>query len=83
MDFFKLINSFLRRFSDYICLNSNLYLSHKRDMHTKLNKIDNWDNLYKCWIKNSPKNDFSPVEGFLVKATPVEQSLPILPKTIA
>jgi O-methyltransferase len=57
MDFFKLINSFLRRFSDYISLNSNLYLSHKPDMHTKLNKIDNWDNLYKCWIKNSPKND--------------------------
>ena len=29
------------------------------------------------------KKDFSPVEGFLVKATPVEQSLPILPNTIA
>jgi len=53
----KLINSFIRRFSDYIALNSNLYLSHKPDMHTKLNKVENWDSLYKFWIKNSPKND--------------------------
>ena len=33
--------------------------------------------------KYSPKKFFSPVEGFLVKATPVEQSSPIFPKTIA
>ena len=36
----KLINSFIRRFSDYIALNSNLYLSHKPDIHTKLNKLE-------------------------------------------
>ena len=53
----KLINSFIRRFSDYIALNSNLYLSHKPDMHTKLNKVENWNSLYKFWINNSPKND--------------------------
>ena len=53
----KLINSFIRRFSDYIALNSNLYLSHKPDMHTKLNKVENWNSLYKSWINNSPKND--------------------------
>ena len=53
----KLINSFIRRFSDYIALNSNLYLSHKPDMHTKLKKVENWNSLYKFWIKNSPKND--------------------------
>ena len=52
----KLINSFIRRFSDYIALNSNLYLSHKPDMHTKLNKVENWNSLYKFWINNSPKN---------------------------
>ena len=34
-------------------------------------------------IKNSPKKELSPVEGFLVKATPVEQSFPMLPNTIA
>ena len=53
----KLINSFIRRFSDYIALNSNLYMSHKPDMHTKLNKVENWNSLYKFWINNSPKND--------------------------
>ena len=53
----KLINSFIRRFSDYIALNSNLYLSHKPDLHTKLNKVENWDSLYRFWIKNSPRND--------------------------
>ena len=53
----KLINSFIRRFSDYIALNSNLYLSFKPDFHTKLNKVENWDNLYRFWIKKSPKND--------------------------
>lgn len=57
MNFNKLINSFIRRFSDYIALNSNLYLSHKPDMHTKLNKVENWGSLYKSWIKNSPRND--------------------------
>jgi len=53
----KFINSFIRRFSDYIALNSDLYLSHKPDFHTKLNKIENWDNLYRFWVKNSPRND--------------------------
>ena len=53
----KLINSFIRRFADYIALNSNLYLSHKPDLHTKLNKVENWDSLYRFWIKNSPRND--------------------------
>ena len=33
-------------------------------------------------IKSSPKNLFSAVDGFLVKATPVAQSLPIFPNTI-
>ena len=53
----KFINSFIRRFSDYIALNSDLYLSHKPDLHTKLNKIENWDNLYSFWVRNSPRND--------------------------
>ena len=53
----KFINSFLRRFSDYIALNSDLYLSHKPDLHTKLNKIEDWNNLYRFWVKNSPRND--------------------------
>ena len=39
--------------------------------------------LPKKVIKNSPKKEFSPVEGFLVKATPVEHSSPIFPNTIA
>ncbi len=30
----------------------------------------------------SPKKTFSPVEGFLVKATPVPESVPMLPKTM-
>ena len=33
--------------------------------------------------KYSPKKTFSPVAGFLVKATPVAEVSPILPKTIA
>ena len=53
----KFINSFIRRFSDYIALNSDLYLSHKPDLHIKLNKIENWDNLYRSWVKHSPRND--------------------------
>ena len=32
---------------------------------------------------HSPKKTFSPVDGFLVKATPVPQFLPMFPKTIA
>src|SRR5512139_3755455 len=31
---------------------------------------------------HSPKNIFSPVAGFLVKATPVAELSPVLPKTI-
>jgi hypothetical protein len=57
MNFSKLINSLVRRFSDYIALKTNFYLSHKPDMHTKLNKIEGWDDLYNFWIKNSPRND--------------------------
>ena len=53
----KFINSFIRRFSDFIALNSDLYLSHKPDLQIKLNKIENWDNLYRFWVKNSPRND--------------------------
>jgi O-methyltransferase len=53
----KLMSSFIRRFSDYIALNTNLYLSHKPDFHTKLNKIEGFEALYSLWIKNSPKND--------------------------
>jgi O-methyltransferase len=53
----KLINSLIRRFSDYIALNTNFYLSHKPDFQTKLLKIDNFENLYSLWIKNSPRND--------------------------
>ena len=53
----KLINSLIRKFSDYISLNTNLYLSYKPDFHTKLNKIKDWDLLYKTWIENSPRND--------------------------
>ena len=34
-------------------------------------------------IKYSPKTSFFPVDGFLVKATPVAQSLPIFPNTMA
>ena len=33
--------------------------------------------------KNSPKNALSPVDGFLVKATPVPDESPIFPNTIA
>ena len=33
-------------------------------------------------IKYSPKTSFFPVDGFLVKATPVAQSSPIFPNTI-
>ena len=57
MKYNKLKNSFIRRFADYIALNSNLYLSHKPDFHTKLNKVENWDSLYRSWIKKNPKND--------------------------
>tara|TARA_Y100000746_G_C15399761_1_gene405842 strand:- start:294 stop:965 length:672 start_codon:yes stop_codon:yes gene_type:complete len=32
-------------------------LSHKPDFHIKLNKVENWDSLYKFWTKNSPRND--------------------------
>ena len=53
----KLINSFFRRISNYIALNTSLYLSHKPDFQTKLHKINNFDSLYKSWIENSPKND--------------------------
>lgn len=53
----KLINSLIRRFSDYIALNTSLYLSHKPDMHTKLKKVEGWADLYTFWIKNSPRND--------------------------
>jgi len=57
MNLNKLINSLVRRFSNFIALNSSLYLSHKPDMHTKLNKVKDWNNLYKFWVKNSPRND--------------------------
>jgi O-methyltransferase len=53
----KLMSSFIRRFSDYIALNTNLYLSNKPDFHSKLKKIEGFENLYRSWIKNSPKND--------------------------
>jgi O-methyltransferase len=53
----KLINSFIRRFSNYIALNTSLYLCHKPDFHTKLHKIEDFESLYKLWIHNSPKND--------------------------
>jgi len=53
----KLLSSFLRRFSEYIALKTNLYLSYKPDFQTKLNKIPDWDYLYKFWIKNSPNNE--------------------------
>ena len=53
----KLISSFIRRFSNYIALNTNLYLSFKPDFHTKLQKITNFESLYGIWIKNSPKNE--------------------------
>ena len=33
-------------------------------------------------MRYSPKKTFSPVAGSRVKATPVAQSLPMLPKTI-
>ena len=54
-------------------------------LDTDLDEGD-WDGLinnFKDLVKKQKKNDFSPVDGFLVKATPVEQSSPILPKTIA
>ena len=35
-----------------------------------------------AFIKYSPNNSFFPVDGFLVNATPVAQSCPILPKTM-
>lgn len=53
----KLINSFIRRFSNYIALKTSLYLSHKPDFHSKLNKVEDFESLYKNWIKNSPRND--------------------------
>ena len=35
-----------------------------------------------AFVNHSPKNLFSPVAGFLVKATPVAEFSPVLPKTI-
>ena len=57
MNFSKLLSSFFRRFSEQIALRTNLYLSSKPDFHTKLNKVLNWEFLYRSWIKNTPKND--------------------------
>jgi hypothetical protein len=57
MHFNKLISSFIRRFSEYIAIKTNLYLSFKPDFHMKLKKVENWDSLYRFWIKNSPSND--------------------------
>jgi O-methyltransferase len=57
MNFSKLLSSFFRRFSEQIALRTNLYLSSKPDFHTKLNKVINWEFLYRSWIKNTPKND--------------------------
>ena len=42
-----------------------------------------WTLLVYMINKNSPKKELSPVDGFRVKATPVEKSFPILPNTIA
>lgn len=53
----KLISSFFRRFSSFIALKTSLYLSHKPDFHTKLDKIEGFESLYKLWIQNSPRND--------------------------
>jgi O-methyltransferase len=53
----KFISSFIRRFSDAIALKTDLYLSHKPDFHTKLNKIADFENLYRLWVQNSPRND--------------------------
>lgn len=53
----KLTNSLARRFSDFIALNTNMYLSHKPDIQTKLDKVENWADLYASWIRNSPRND--------------------------
>ncbi len=36
-----------------------------------------------AFIRNSPYSFFSPVEGLRVKATPVPESLPMLPNTMA
>ena len=35
-----------------------------------------------AFIRYSPNNLFSPVDGFLVKATPVPDVIPMLPNTI-
>ena len=35
-----------------------------------------------AFIRNSPKSFFSPVAGLRVKATPVPEVSPVLPKTI-
>ena len=35
-----------------------------------------------AFMRNSPNSRFSPVEGLRVNATPVPQSLPMLPKTM-
>lgn len=53
----KLINSFIRRFSNFIALNTSLYLSHKPDFHLKLHEVEDFESLYKLWIQNSPRND--------------------------
>jgi len=53
----KTTSSLFRRFSNFIALKTDLYLSHKPDVHTKLNKIDDWEELYSHWIINSPRND--------------------------
>lgn len=57
MFFDKLFSSFFRRFSNYIAINTDLYLSHKPDSHTKLNKVEGWNDLYNCWIQNSSRNN--------------------------
>ena len=53
----KLINSFFSRISNYIAINTSMYLSHKPDFHSKLNKIEDFNYLYKLWVQNSPRND--------------------------
>lgn len=52
-----MINSLIRRFSNYIALNTSLYLSYKPDFHRKLNRIEDFRSIYKLWIQNSPNNE--------------------------
>jgi len=56
-DIDKLLNSFVRRFANFINANTIFCLQYKPDFQTKLGKVDNFDRVYGYWTKQSPRND--------------------------